>query len=65
VDLVSHPSRSQRDRTGREDRRLKFYELRDNLMWREFLDWTEARGYALDVEWLSWEIERLEAGLGT
>jgi DNA-binding IclR family transcriptional regulator len=33
--------------------------------WREFLDWTEARGYALDVEWLRWEIERLEAGLGT
>jgi hypothetical protein len=25
------PSRSQPDRTGREDRRLKFYELRDNL----------------------------------
>jgi hypothetical protein len=29
VDLVSHPSRSQRDRTGLEDRRLNFYELRD------------------------------------
>jgi hypothetical protein len=25
------PARSQRERTGREDRRLKFYELRDNL----------------------------------
>ena len=27
----SHSSRSQRDRTRREDRHLKFYELRDNL----------------------------------
>jgi len=26
------PSRSQPDRTRREDRRLKFYELRDNLL---------------------------------
>jgi len=25
------PARSQRERTGREDRRLKFYGLRDNL----------------------------------
>jgi hypothetical protein len=29
--LGSHPPRSQRDRTRREDRHLKFYELRDNL----------------------------------
>jgi hypothetical protein len=27
--LGSHPPRSQRDRTRREDRHLKFYELRD------------------------------------
>ena len=26
-----HPGRSQRERTRREDRHLKFYELRDNL----------------------------------
>jgi hypothetical protein len=31
VDFDSHSPRSQRDRTGREDRRLNFYELRDNL----------------------------------
>jgi hypothetical protein len=30
--LGSHPSRSQPERTRREDRRLKFYELRDNLV---------------------------------
>jgi hypothetical protein len=29
--LGSHPSRSQPDRTRREDHRLKFYDLRDNL----------------------------------
>jgi pimeloyl-ACP methyl ester carboxylesterase len=29
--LTSHSPRSQPDRTRREDRRLKFYELRDNL----------------------------------
>src|SRR4051795_957954 len=31
VGLGSHPSRSQSDRTRREDRRLKIYGLRDNL----------------------------------
>jgi putative transposase len=31
VDFDSHSPRSQPDRTRREDRRLKFYELRDNL----------------------------------
>jgi hypothetical protein len=31
VDLVERPSRFQPDRTRREDRRLKFYELRDKL----------------------------------
>jgi hypothetical protein len=31
VDFDSHSPRSQQDRTRREDRRLKFYELRDNL----------------------------------
>src|SRR6266540_4413424 len=28
---ISHSPRSRRDRTRREDRHLKFYELRDNL----------------------------------
>jgi hypothetical protein len=28
---LRHPERSQRERTRREDRRLKFYGLRDNL----------------------------------
>jgi len=28
---ISHSPRSLRDRTRREDRHLKFYELRDNL----------------------------------
>jgi hypothetical protein len=31
MDLVGTSPRSQRDRTRREDRHLKFYELRDNL----------------------------------
>jgi hypothetical protein len=31
MDLVGTSPRSQRDRTRREDRNLKFYELRDNL----------------------------------
>jgi hypothetical protein len=31
VNFDSHSPRSQPDRTRREDRRLKFYELRDNL----------------------------------
>jgi hypothetical protein len=31
VDFDSHSPRSQPDRTRREDRRLKFYELRDKL----------------------------------
>jgi len=29
---TSHSPRSRRDRTRREDRHLKFYELRDNLV---------------------------------
>jgi hypothetical protein len=28
---IQRPERSQPERTGQEDRRLKFYELRDNL----------------------------------
>jgi hypothetical protein len=32
VDFDSHSPRSQQDRTRREDRRLKFYELRDKLL---------------------------------
>src|SRR6266540_400622 len=32
---ISHSPRSLRDRTRREDRHLKFYELRDNLKCRE------------------------------
>jgi BON domain len=31
MDLVGTSPRSQHDRTRREDRHLKFYELRDNL----------------------------------
>jgi hypothetical protein len=35
MDLVGTSPRSQRDRTRREDRHLKFYELRDILMPRD------------------------------